>query len=92
MYNNSPKCFYLNLLSKHIFTLVILYDSDNFHVSQKSSIVLFFSFLPAVNDDWAGATSVAFIHLPEKQGSRDSRERKENKEQKKKGLIINYFL
>ena len=26
--------------------------------------------LPAVNDDWAGATSVAFVHLPEKQGNK----------------------
>lgn len=40
-------------------------------MQQKSvtySNLFFVFFLPAVNDDWAGSTSVAFIHLPEKQG------------------------
>jgi len=46
-------------------------------------ILLFF--VPAMNDDWAGTTSVAFIHLPEKQeqGTAEKERRTE------KGFIIN---
>ena len=60
-----------------------MYDSAYVGVSQESrKYCCFFSVLPAVNDDWAGTTSVAFIHLPEKQeqGRAEKERRTKNRE------------
>lgn len=43
--------------------------------------IFFFTFsaLPAVDNDWAGATSVAFIHLSDQQREKKDKQRKHNK-------------
>lgn len=42
-----------------------------------------FFFLPAVNNDWAGTTSVAFVHLSEKQEQGTAEKERRTKNGKK---------
>lgn len=55
----------------------------------------FFYLLPAVDNDWAGATSVAFIHLSDQQRwetARESQEEKDKQRKHKKCSIGNYYF
>lgn len=66
-------------------------------VSQKSDIhkiktYVYLFILPAVNDDWAGTTSVAFIHLPEKQEQETAEKEKRTKNRKKNRLYCTGFM